>query len=104
MFAALRARMYDVRHLGTGLSDMLDRPPRNGKRTRQPVNLSLPTDLVDDANALGLDLSQLVEAKLGEAVRAEKMRRWRDENRAAIEAQNEFHRQHGFWAEDIRPW
>jgi antitoxin CcdA len=83
---------------------MLDRAEGEDKRRRRSVSLSLPAALVDEADALGLDLSQVVEEGLVEAVQTEKARRWREENRPAIEEQNEFHRRHGFWAEQHRPW
>jgi antitoxin CcdA len=83
---------------------MLDRPHRKPPSAKRAVNLSLSANLVEEARAQGLNLSQFVEDKLGEAVRAERIRRWKEENRAAIEAQNEFNRKHGFWAEDVRPW
>jgi antitoxin CcdA len=83
---------------------MLDRPHRKQSSAKRAVNLSLSTDLVEEAKAQGLNLSQFVEDKLSEAVRAERTKRWKEENRAAIEAQNEFNRKNGFWAEDVRPW
>ncbi|MCA0318663.1 MAG: type II toxin-antitoxin system CcdA family antitoxin [Proteobacteria bacterium] len=83
---------------------MLDRPHRRASAPKRAVNLSLSAALVDEAKAQGLNLSQFVEEKLSEAVSAERARRWKEENRAAIEAQNEFNRKHGFWAEDVRPW
>lgn len=83
---------------------MLDRPQRVDERDRRQVNLSLPVDLVDEAEALGLNLGQVVEERLAEAVRDARTQRWREENRPAIEEQNEFHRRNGFWAEQHRPW
>lgn len=83
---------------------MLDRPQGEDKQPRRRVDLSLPADLLDEAEALGLNLSQVASRGLAQAVRVEKGRRWREENRPAIEEQNEFHRRHGFWAEQHRPW
>lgn len=71
---------------------------------KRAVNVFLSVDLVDDAKAMGLNLSELFERELACLVRAERSRRWKEENRAAIEAQNAFHRKHGFWAEGSRPW
>jgi antitoxin CcdA len=41
-----------------------------------------------EANALGLDADAIAEKALREAIRAEKARRWQEENRDAIEAWN----------------
>jgi antitoxin CcdA len=49
----------------------------------------------EDATALGLDPDAIAEAALREAVRAEKARRWQEENREAIEAQNAWVEKHG---------
>lgn len=83
---------------------MPGRPHRKPSSAKRAVNLSLSADLVDEAKAQGLNLSQFVEEKLSEAVRAERARRWKEENRAAIEAHNEEIRRNGFWAEEFRPW
>lgn len=40
-----------------------------------------PRDLVEEAHALGLDVAGLSGPALGEAVRAERARRWIEENR-----------------------
>ncbi|WP_293423170.1 type II toxin-antitoxin system CcdA family antitoxin [Phreatobacter sp.] len=83
---------------------MLDRLHRKVPSAKRAVNLSLSADLVEEAKAQGLNLSQFVEEKLSEAVRAERARRWKEENRAAIEAHNEEIRKNGLWAEEFRPW
>lgn len=71
---------------------MLQKTP---KPTRKPTNVSLDTRLVEEAKALGLNLSQLAEAALAKAVSAEKSRRWREENREAIESSNEYVERNG---------
>jgi antitoxin CcdA len=43
-----------------------------------------------EASALGLDAQAIAAAALREAVRAEKTRRWREENATAIAAQHEW--------------
>lgn len=47
-----------------------------------------PASLVAEATALGLDADAIAEKALREAIRAEKARRWQEENREAIEAWN----------------
>ncbi|HEX7656349.1 MAG TPA: type II toxin-antitoxin system CcdA family antitoxin, partial [Sphingomonas sp.] len=50
---------------------------------RRAVNVSLDDDLVGEAKALGLNLSQACEAGLAATVKAERERRWKEENREA---------------------
>lgn len=60
-----------------------DQPPN-----RKRVNLTVREDVLSDAKALGLNASRAAEAGIEEAVRAEKGRRWREDNKAGIEAHN----------------
>lgn len=53
---------------------------------RVKVNLTLDAEVVQSARALGLNMSRLAEAAISEAAKAERNRRWRQENWAAIEA------------------
>ncbi len=63
--------------------------------TRRPTNVSLPEPLVEEAKALGVNLSRACESGLAAAVRAERERRWLEENRAALESWNEYVEKHG---------
>ncbi len=62
----------------------------NRQVTRKSTNLSLDAQLVADAKAMGLNLSETAERAIAEAVRDEKARRWKEENREAIEATNRY--------------
>lgn len=53
---------------------------------RVKVNLTLDAEVAEAARSLGLNMSRLAEAAIAEAAKAERNRRWRDENRAAIAA------------------
>lgn len=53
---------------------------------RVKVNLTLDADVAETARALGLNMSRLAEAAIVEAAKAERNRRWREENGAAISA------------------
>jgi len=55
---------------------------------RQRLNLTLPGPLVEEAKALGLNLSRACESGLEAAVVAERARRWRAENRAFLDWYN----------------
>lgn len=59
---------------------------REGELGRVKVNLTLDADVADAARSLGLNMSRLAEAAIIEASRQERNRRWREENRSAIDA------------------
>ena len=59
-----------------------------GSGKRKPVNLSLDTGVVEAARSLGINLSQTCESALRAATAAERSRKWQEENREAIEANN----------------
>ena len=52
------------------------------------TNLSVRADIVRDARALGLNLSQVFEAAVSDAVRRKRQEEWLAENREAIESYN----------------
>ena len=52
---------------------------------RVKVNLTLDADVVKTARALGMNMSRLAEAAIVEASKEERNRRWREENKQAIE-------------------
>ncbi len=55
---------------------------------RRATNLLLRTDLMEDAQQLGINLSRACEAGLAEHIREAKAKRWLTENRAALESSN----------------
>ncbi|WP_066587183.1 MULTISPECIES: type II toxin-antitoxin system CcdA family antitoxin [Sphingomonas] len=62
---------------------------------RRPTNVSLDAELVEEARALDINISRACEEGLDRVVREERRRRWIEENRDAMEAYNEFVREHG---------
>ena len=56
--------------------------------SRKPTNLSLDAKMVEEARALGVNVSRAAEAGLAMHLKAEKERRWKEENREAIDAAN----------------
>ena len=69
---------------------------------RRSVNLSLDEAVVAEAREYGISLSRTSEEALAAAVKTERERRWREENRAAIEANNRWVEQHGLPLERYR--
>ena len=55
---------------------------------KRAVNLFVDTELLDEARRLRINLSETLERRLLMIVRAEREKRWLEENRAAIEAYN----------------
>ena len=56
---------------------------------RKRVNLTVREDVMKEARELGLNTSRAAEAGIEAAIRKEKGRRWKEENRDAIQAYNE---------------
>ncbi len=69
---------------------MLTRSP-----SRKPANLSIDADLLAEAKALNVNVSRAAETGIAEAVRKEKERRWKEENREAIEGWNAWVKENG---------
>ena len=69
---------------------------------RRPVNLSLDEAVVAEARSYGISLSRTSEEALTAAVKTERERRWKEENRAAIEGNNRWIEQNGLPLEKYR--
>ena len=75
-------------------------PARRARKT--PTNLSLRADLVQRAKALGLNLSEVVEASLEKAICEAEQARWLAENEKAIEYYNSVIEKYGLFGEEFR--
>ena len=62
---------------------------------RKAANLSIDVDLLSEAKALSVNISRAAETGIAEAVRMEKERLWKEENREAIESSNRWVEEHG---------
>jgi antitoxin CcdA len=69
---------------------------------KKSANLSVRADLLEEARAYKINLSQTLEAALQAALKKEKERRWLEENRAAIEAYNRHIERDGLWSDGMR--
>jgi antitoxin CcdA len=69
---------------------------------RQPANLSIDSNLMKEAKGLDVNVSRAAEAGIAEAVAAEKTRLWKLENRATIEAWNNYIEKQGIPLEEYR--
>jgi antitoxin CcdA len=75
-------------------------PITSGKR--KAVNVSIDTGVVAAAREVGLNLSQVCEAAIRQATKAEQDRRWQEENRAWAEACNKWVEENGLPLERYR--
>ncbi|CAN5921809.1 hypothetical protein BH11MYX3_BH11MYX3_33310 [soil metagenome] len=82
------------------------RPPARTKRAprKTPTNLSLRSDLVERAKALGLNLSDVVERSLEAVILDAERTRWLADNEAAIEHYNAFVEKHGLFGDEFRAY
>jgi len=78
-----------------------EEPKRARKRA---ANVSIDVEILAEAKAMGINLSQTLEDELRKQVKEEKIRRWSEENKEAIEAHNRFIEKHGIWSEKYRSW
>ena len=76
-------------------------PDKRGKGPKA-VNLSVDAELLARAKAAKVNLSSVLEEALSRSVREREERRWRDENKSAIEAYNRFTEENGIFGEDFR--
>jgi antitoxin CcdA len=67
----------------------------NAARRKRGTNLSLSGALVEEARGLGINLSNACEQGLVSAVKAERERRWLDENKEALDSWNQYIAEHG---------
>lgn len=70
--------------------------------TKKSANLSIRADLLEEARAYKINLSQTLEAALQVELKKEKERRWLEENRAAIDAYNREIAEHGLFSDRFR--
>lgn len=69
---------------------------------KRATNISLRSDLLQEARALGIGISQAAEEGLERAIAREKEARWLAENRDALESSNEWVERHGLPLEQYR--
>lgn len=93
-------RIVNARHRADGPS-MVTRTiaPR---RRKKATNLSVDGRLLDEARRLKLNLSQVFEAGLTEAIRQRQREEWLRKNRAALDAYNEHVEKHGVFGDGLR--
>jgi len=69
---------------------------------KRAVNLFVDADLLDEARRLRVNMSETLERRLRMIVKAEREKRWLEENQAAIASINSFIDRHGLLASRLR--
>jgi antitoxin CcdA len=72
------------------------------RQRKKAANLSVDERLLARARRLKLNLSQVFEAGLVDAIRQQEGEEWLRRNRAAIEAYNEHVEKHGVYSDGLR--
>ena len=72
------------------------------RRRKKAANLSVDERLLARARHLKLNLSQVLEAGLAEAIRRREGEAWLKKNRAALEAYNDHIEKHGAFSDGLR--
>jgi antitoxin CcdA len=76
--------------------------PMENTARKLPANLSIRSDLLRAAKERRINLSQTLEERLEEILREQDRQAWREENREAIQAANDFVARHGLWSDGLR--
>lgn len=69
---------------------------------KKSTNLSIRADLVEEARALGINLSRTLETALEAEVKKAKEKQWLAESRPAIEAYGRYIEKHGLFSDRFR--
>ncbi len=69
---------------------------------KRAVNLFVDSDLLDEARQLRINISETLERRLRTIIKAEREKRWLEDNREAIASINSFIDRHGLLASRLR--
>jgi len=69
---------------------------------KRPTNVSIRGDLLNAAREAGVNLSATLERALAEELASVKRSRWREENRDALAAYNDYVDAHGAFSDGVR--
>lgn len=76
--------------------------PATSHPIRRPTNVTLPVDLVTEARALGLNVSQACEQGLKVEIARSRAAQWLEENKEAIASSNDYVERHGLPLSEFR--
>ncbi len=76
--------------------------PAAAQATRRPTNVTLPVELLVQARALGLNVSQACERGLKAEIARSQAAQWVEENRDALASSNDYVECHGLPLSEFR--
>ena len=69
---------------------------------KKATNLSVNSDLLNRVRSLNINLSSTFEAALKQVLAEQHQKQWKIENRAAVQAYNEFVEDNGLFSDEYR--
>jgi antitoxin CcdA len=78
--------------------------PFDASAPKRATNVSLNSDLLEQAKTLGINVSRACERGLAEQIAELRAKRWLEENREAIESSNAYVEVHGLPLAKHRPY
>ena len=69
---------------------------------KRAANVSINSDLLEQAKVLKINLSATLEEQLAHLIRQKRRAQWLDENRAALDDYNAFVEKHGVLSHGLR--
>lgn len=69
---------------------------------KKPTNVSVNSELLAKSRDLGINLSAALERALREQLKQAQAEEWSEENKAAIQAYNDFVEQNGCFGDEFR--
>ena len=69
---------------------------------KKAANVTVNADLLREAKALNINLSQVLERSLAEVVQQTRRQHWLDENRQALDDYNRHIERDGVWSNGLR--
>ena len=74
----------------------------NTNAPKKAANVSINSDLLQQAKALKINLSATLKYELAQLIRQKRRAQWLDENRTALDDYNAFVDKHGVFSDGLR--
>jgi len=69
---------------------------------KRPTNLSVNSDLLDQAKTMKINISSILESALANIVKQKKREQWLEENKDSINTYNEVIKEVGLFSDELR--
>ena len=76
--------------------------PRTGAVRKKAANLSIRSELLEEARRREFNLSALLESAVADAINQARRKEWLERNRRALDAYNEHVEKHGVFSDGLR--